>query len=283
MSRHLVYGLGIAVSLVAFSWAGAAQESDPIARLSDILYQEMTCSANKTGPALDQATEKKVKELAEGFADTWAKMAAIGLRTPSDNERHHFYSQLLHESMRFKYMTELGDGSKFVQGRPKYKGRGPIQVTHCYNYAGCARFVERLKTGEPARRLFEVVQSERKKCPPPRDDVKDHPIITDPEKLLGDAAPDKRLAATCTLYWWENAKFHMHEFRKSLTSGSEGIVEVSRTINGKQIKGLESRTKMYNKIGGCLNGNFEQAIASVKAKSRASSVGVASQPSDGIR
>jgi putative chitinase len=53
----------------------------------------------------------------------------------------YFLAQVGHESASFRYFEEIGGGHDHYDGGRRYKGRGPIQLTHRYNYLAFGRWL----------------------------------------------------------------------------------------------------------------------------------------------
>jgi predicted chitinase len=95
---------------------------------------------------LDELGPLLVQAMSEAHIDTPVRAAA-------------FVAQLAHESGELRYMEELGDGHQY-EGRadlgnahagdgPRYKGRGPIQLTGRANYAAAERALGVLLEANP--------------------------------------------------------------------------------------------------------------------------------------
>ena len=94
-------------------------------------------------PVVRKTSTKSYSNNESVWNDVWKQYGSkLGLK--DDKAYIHLLGQIKHESGDFKYMEEIGDGSKY-EGRTdlgntqkgdgkRYKGRGPIQVTGRNNY-----------------------------------------------------------------------------------------------------------------------------------------------------
>lgn len=215
------------------------------------VLDELTCAVQQVGGRPNPQT---LKEIAEGFQNTWAALARKGNGWPSQAERRHFYAQIIAETGGLRIMSEQGGGSASVRssaGGSKYKGRGPIQLTFCYHYAGYARFLNGLQGNAGINDLFRNGGETQQRCPNP--DIANHPVVANPEGTMGDSARTKHLAAGGSVFWWEKKKRESPAFRNAINSnGQNAAVFVSRGVNGGD-NGMPARLSAYAKIGGCLN------------------------------
>ncbi len=224
----------------------------------EMVAKELKCSAEKhVGVVRDG---KVIRDLAEAFVDGWAYLNQIGRPVPSPEERRHLYAQMVHESIGFKAMTEAGKSTRFsrYRGGAKFRGRGPIQLTHCYNYVGCARFLSRMEKGVDDYESL-VPNNDSTECSSARDVAK-HPLMTNPESVIGKTAQTKYHAGMCSLWWWENMKAVDSDFEKALKKrGNTAVTFVSKGVNCGganrkcKVNHLDRRLAIYNKIGGCIN------------------------------
>ena len=194
--------------------------------------------------------DEKTKALAKGFEQAWKKLAEKGLKMPSKKDREHFYAQMFHESGKFQAMSEKGNGSASVKGGSKYKGRGPLQLTHCYNYAGFARFMKAMHASKEVNELFNNKDKPQGgQCPPA--DLAEDMIMSDPEGAIGDKAKNKMDQALSAIWWWEDNKKRRPDFRKAVES--EDVEKVSKAVNGGT-NGLAERKALWSKIlsSGCV-------------------------------
>ena len=212
------------------------------------LYWELQCVAN----AIGGTDSSKIRCLGEGYQKAWMRLQEKGLRVPGKVEREHFWAQIFHESGRLRNMTQDG-ASKH------YKGRGPIQLTHCYNYASFARFVRTYRNDGSALAM-NTRSSCRGNTPPA--DLKNDPIMVDPESALGESASSCELQALSSIWFVENKKVAdelrnkrsrkgQPTFRQALNS--RNVTAVTKKINGGTI-GLSERQNFYSKIqnSGCV-------------------------------
>lgn len=95
--------------------------------------------AGSNGASWDGKATAKSKDVA-------AELVNLVNQQPwSENEKKMFYAQVAHESANLKYLQELGNEAYFKSKDSKYKGgwryhgRGPIQVTHKYNYEALSK------------------------------------------------------------------------------------------------------------------------------------------------
>ena len=194
--------------------------------------------------------DEKTKKLAKGFEQAWKKLADKGLKMPTKKDREHFYAQMFHESGKFQAMSEKGNGSASVKGGSKYKGRGPLQLTHCYNYAGFARFMKAMHASKDVNELFNNKDKPQGgQCPP--SDLAEDMIMSDPEGAIGDKSKNQMDQALSAIWWWEDNKKRRPDFRKAVES--EDVEKVSKAVNGGT-NGLAERKKLWSKIksSGCV-------------------------------
>lgn len=217
------------------------------------IKKELLCAVNRMG-SKRKPSEQTITEVADGFHKVWDKMVSLGFPGPSARERRHFFAQVLSESGNLTQMTEIRPSRRVRRsaGGAKYRGRGPIQLTFCYHYAQYARFLQKLEKGvrSPKKLLCESGETERR-CP--FRDIAKHPIVRDPESLMGDKAPDKRLAAGGSVFWWLKKKFQNRFFRRALETND--VRAVSKAVNGG-LNGLSRRQRAFHAIGGCVHGNY---------------------------
>ncbi len=216
----------------------------PPAYSSGQITTELTCALKATGGKAARADE-----FGPEFEKIWAELASKGLRAPGAEERRHFYAQVFHESGRLNFMEELNPALSNISGGRKFKGRGPIQLTHDYNYVAFVRFVDLMKSGRLTQSA--VARPAGPKSLPAG--VTDHyGIMNNPDGTLGRGAPNRYLASLAAVWFWEQKKAANRTFAKNIeTPGAAAVTNITRVVNGRT-NGLADRQNIYKKIGKCV-------------------------------
>lgn len=213
------------------------------------ISQELKCAI-----IFSEDIPKDVLRIAEDFAgkfaEIWAELNKRGFPFPSATERMHFYSQILYESRNFFWQRERDPKKSKIKDAETWRGRGPIQLSHCANYAAFAYFMKNYHDGKNGRELFrypsdlytlEPVNSNPKKkkrvlnCPPPS--VKDSIVMAAPDDALGNSPLASRFVpALSAIWWWEDRKLRSKEFREAVTDENENAVStVTSFVKGSTV------------------------------------------------
>ncbi|WKW86024.1 endolysin, glycosyl hydrolase domain [Gordonia Phage JonJames] len=148
-------------------------------------------------------------------------MVAAGITTP--RRAAAWCSQIGHESSGLRYMAEIETSNpSWSWDRTRYRGRGPIQLTHSYNY----------------RRFGQWCES--------RGYVEDPELFVNKPELV----EQPKWGFLAAAWYWTSAGPRPGETNKFADEGN--ILNVSRNINGwvTTPNGMPDRIKRWNN---CLN------------------------------
>lgn len=243
--------------------SSSVADSSPNSHLpsADQITQELKCSLQGLKVRSEEA-HKRAEELAKEFAKIWSTLEGLGVRPPSPIDRAHFYSQILYESGHFLNQIELDPSKSKIKDAETWRGRGPIQLSHCANYASFAYFYQKYRKGEVrGRRLFDhptdlwvAVPGKRRpalNCPP--ESVQDSIIITAPDFALGNHPLANRfLSALSAVWWWEEKKLRSKEFREGVQIDSENAVELVTFYVKGSTDTSKQRKEKYNAVRRCI-------------------------------
>jgi len=205
---------------------------------------------------------KRAEEFAEKFAEIWSTLAELGVSPPAPVDRAHFYSQMLYESQNFLAQIEIDPTKSKIKDAPTWRGRGPIQLSHCANYAALAYFYKNYREGKRRGvRLFDHppdlwVTVPGKKRPelncPPRS-VANSIIVTAPDLALGNHPLANRfLPALSAIWWWEERKLRSKEFREAVQIDSENAVQLVTFYVKGSTATANRRLMKYNAVRKCV-------------------------------
>jgi len=117
------------------SFGGAAVKAEPETKPADP-FAAFGGAAMPVQPAA-QPQPSPAKQSTEDIVLEEAKKAGL-----TGKELAAFMAQAAHESHDFRAMSEYGGGKASYSGGTRFKGRGPLQLTHDYNYK---KYGDRLK------------------------------------------------------------------------------------------------------------------------------------------
>ena len=222
------------------------------------IAEELTCAVINTVDSPPEAIAR-AKEYGKQFEAAWRRLSELGYPFPSEAERAHFYSQILYESKNLQWLVERDARHSHIIHGEKWRGRGPIQLTQCYNYAAFAQFTRRLEKGVKGRKLLEQesevadLSSGRRysRCPP--DDVKDHAIMAEPDIVFGNSPLDGHyLSALSAVWWWEDRKSFDRKFKANLQKSDDKTVEVvTKSVKGS-FETSDRRMRKFNAVQQCI-------------------------------
>lgn len=252
-------GGGITLSLAETLSRGSSQSntahhgvvSSSLQPSSEQIIDELKCGVIFTLDSPEKSMDR-VEGLGRELAGIWETLAERGFPYPSENDRAHFYAQILYESKNLQWLSELDPSKSKIKNAQKWRGRGPIQLSHCKNYAAFAWFMKNLDANKRGNELFRETPGLHSETCPPKS-VQDSIIMVEPEISLGNSPlGGYRMSAYSAVWWWQERKLRSSSFRNAIESGDEKSVSVVTKLVKGSTETQEKRSEKFLTVKRCI-------------------------------